>query len=115
MKRILADLIGAFRFRTARHIVWPVRYPAGLVAVAAALLVLLVTWTGWLYPLRPDSIGAIGHPFTADGRFDTAWGGPTLVGAWLVHTLVAIGIQVVCLATIRRLAAVPGRRRAHAV
>jgi hypothetical protein len=85
------------------------------VAFAAAVLVLVVTWSGWLYPLRPDAIGAIGHPFTADSVFDNAWGGPTLAGAWLVHALVAVGIQVVCLAAIRGLGARSGRRAVHVV
>lgn len=112
MTRILADLGGALRFRTARHAARPVRLVAGLVAFAAAVLVLVVTWSGWLYPLRPDAIGAVGHPFTADARFATAWGGPTLAGAWLVHALVALGIQVMCLVVIRQLTA---RRPVRAV
>jgi hypothetical protein len=107
MKRILADLAGALRFRTVRH-----GYLAAAVAFVAALVVLMVTWSGWLYPLRPDSIGALGHPFTADPLLDNSWGGPTLAGAWLVHALVALGIQVVCVVAIRRLT---GRRAAHAV
>jgi hypothetical protein len=110
MKRILADLAGALRFRTVRH-----GYLAAAVAFVAALVVLMVTWSGWLYPLRPDAIGALGHPFTADPLFDNSWGGPTLAGAWFVHALVAVGIQVVCLAAIRRLAARPGRRPVRAV
>lgn len=40
---------------------------------------------GRLYPFWPDTIGAIGHPFTADPGLSGAWGGPTLVGAWLVQ------------------------------
>ena len=115
MKRILADLADALRFRTARRAARPVRYLAGLGAFVAALLVLVVTWSGWLYPLRPDAIGALGHPFTADPLFDNAWGGPTLVGAWFVHALVAVGIQVVCLAAIRGLGANSGRRAVRAV
>lgn len=108
MKRILTDLADALRFRTARRAGRPARF-------VAALLVLMVTWSGWLYPLRPDAIGAVSHPFTADVLFDNSWGGPTLAGAWFVHTLVAVGIQVVCLAAIRRLNAMHGRRPVHAV
>jgi hypothetical protein len=77
--------------------------PRMLAAFPFALLVLFLTWSGWLYPLRPDSIGAIGHPFTADPLFDNAWGGPTLAGTWLVHAMVALGMQVICMALIRRL------------
>lgn len=111
MKRILVDFRDALLFRTARS-AGPARYLAAVVAFAAAVLALLVTWSGWLYPLRPDAIGALGHPFTADPMFDTSWGGPTLVGAWVVHALVALGIQVVCLAAIRKL---DGRRLALVV
>lgn len=81
-----------------RRGVWP-----ALVALPLAVLVLYLVAAGWLYPLRPDSIGALGHPFTADPLFDGAWGGPTLVGAWVVHAMVALGLQVVCLAVIRGL------------
>lgn len=77
--------------------------PAALGAFPFAVLVLFVTWTSWLYPLRPDAIGAVGHPFTADAMFANAWGGPTLVGAWFVHAMAALGMQVICIAIIRRL------------
>lgn len=80
-----------------------VRFLPALAALPLAALVLFLTWSGWLYPLRPDSIGAIGHPFTADPLFDNAWGGPTLVGAWFVHAMAALGMQVICLALIRGL------------
>jgi hypothetical protein len=78
-------------------------------AFPLALLVVYLVWAAWLYPLRPDAIGAIWHPFTADHRFDGAWGGPTLVGAWFVHAMAALGMQVICMAVIRRL---HGRHRA---
>ena len=68
-----------------------------------AVLAVYLVWAGWLYPLRPDAIGTVGHPFTADPHLDGAWGGPTLVGAWLVHVLVALGMQVICVAILRRL------------
>lgn len=69
-------------------------------------------WSGWLYPLRPDTVGALGHPFTADPLLSGAWGGPTLAGAWFVPAMVALGTQFVCMAVIRRL---PGRVVADAV
>jgi hypothetical protein len=77
--------------------------PAALGAFPFAALVLFVTWSGWLYPLRPDAVGALGHPVTGDPAFANAWGGPTLLGAWAVHALVALGTQVICMAVIRRL------------
>ncbi len=82
----------------------PYRGPvAALVAFPLAVLVVFLVWSGWLYPLRPDAIGALGHPFTADPRFTGAWGGPALAGAWFVHALVALGMQVVCVGVLRRL------------
>jgi hypothetical protein len=77
--------------------------PAATAAFPFALLVLFLTWSGWLYPLRPDAVGAVGHPVTADPAFAGAWGGPTLLGAWFVHAMVALGMQVICMAVIRRL------------
>lgn len=74
-----------------------------LAAFPLAVLVVFLVWSGWLYPLRPDVIGAAGHPLTADPLLRGAWGGPTLVGAWFVHAMSALGIQVICMAVIRRL------------
>jgi hypothetical protein len=76
---------------------------AALAAVPLVGLVLFLVWSGWLYPLRPDAVAALGHPFTADARFAGAWGGPTLAGAWFVHAMVALGMQVICMALLRRL------------
>jgi hypothetical protein len=80
-----------------------VRAPPGAlrtaVAFLAALLALFLVWSGWLYPLRPDVIGGLGRPFAP--LFPGAWGGPTLVGAWVVHALVALVIQVGCVVVIR--------------
>jgi hypothetical protein len=74
-----------------------------LAAFPFAALVIFLTWSSWLYPLRPDARSAIDHPFTADRIFDNAWGGPTLIGAWFVHAMAALGLQVICMAVIRRL------------
>ncbi|WNV87556.1 hypothetical protein [Umezawaea sp. Da 62-37] len=74
-------------------------------ALAAAPLVLLVVYLvarGWLYPLWPDTVGAIGHPFPGDTLVG-AWGGPTLVGAWAVRAALSLGIQAVCVVVLRRL------------
>ncbi|WP_106616415.1 hypothetical protein [Saccharothrix carnea] len=80
-----------------------------LVAAVPALLALYLVARGWLYPFWPDTVGAIGHPFTADPDLGEAWGGPTLAGAWLVHALIALGIQAGCLLVLRALYR-PGRR-----
>jgi hypothetical protein len=74
-----------------------------LVAALLALLALYLAARGWLYPFWPDTIGAIGHPFTADPGLGGAWGGPTLVGAWAVHALIAIGVQAVGYLIVRAL------------
>ncbi|WP_053715654.1 hypothetical protein [Saccharothrix sp. NRRL B-16348] len=74
-----------------------------LVAAVPVLLALYLVARGWFYPLWPDTIGAIGHPFTADPDLDGAWGGPTLAGAWAVHALVALALQAGCLAIVRLL------------
>jgi hypothetical protein len=77
--------------------------PAAVGAFPFALLAVFLVWSGWLYPLRPDTIGTVGHPLTADPALAGAWGGPTLLGAWAVHALVALGIQFLCVAVILRL------------
>lgn len=82
------------------------------VAFPLAALTVFLVWSGWLYPLRPDTFGALGHPLRHDPALAGAWGGPTLAGAWLVHALLALGTQVLCLAAIRRL---HGRRAADVV
>src|SRR6266508_1338574 len=68
---------------------WRVLAPS-FVAFGLSILVVFLIWSSYLYPLRPDARGALGHPFTADRLFDHAWGGPTLVGAWFVHTMAAL-------------------------
>lgn len=105
--RLLATPFGLGR-RVARLQEWigvPNRLSAGLPAFPLALLCLYLVFMGYLYFLRPDAIGALGHPFTADVRFDNAWGGPTLVGAWLAHAAVALGIHAVTIPLLRRLVA----------
>ncbi|MEU4742045.1 hypothetical protein AB0G02_16495 [Actinosynnema sp. NPDC023658] len=82
-----------------------------LAAVVPVVLAAYLAVRGWLYPLWPENIGAIGHLFTPDPRFGGAWGGPTLAGAWLVHALVALGGQVVCLVVLRALYGRPDSRR----
>jgi hypothetical protein len=69
------------------------------VAFTAAVVALFVAWSGWLYPLRPDVIAVLDRPL--DPLLPGAWGGPTLLGAWAVHALVALGIQAVCVVVVR--------------
>jgi hypothetical protein len=74
--------------------------PATL-AFAATAMQLFTVWSGYFYPLRPDTIAALDHPFTPDRQvLSEAWGGPTLVGAWAVHACVAFGLQAMCAALL---------------
>lgn len=76
------------------------------VAFLAAAVALFMVWSGWLYPLRPDVAGALGRPLAP--TLPSAWGGPTLLGAWVVHALVALAVQAVCVAVVHL---ARGRRR----
>lgn len=71
-----------------------------LVAFTVSLLVLFLAWSGWLYPLKPELLPYLSIPFTPHAEFENAWGGPTLVGAWFIHAMAAIGMQLLCLAFI---------------
>lgn len=91
---------------TRRRRVVPRALAALVPALAAFLAVALgifVGFSGYLYPIRPGVVEAIGHPFTADSALENAWGGPTLMGAWLVHALVALAIQIMVLVLVRGL------------
>ncbi|XVV07416.1 hypothetical protein ACQPW3_19365 [Actinosynnema sp. CA-248983] len=73
-------------------------------AVLAAPLVLLASYLvvrGWFYPLWPDNVVALAHPFTADPALGGAWGGPTLAGAWAVHAALALVMQAACVLGLR--------------
>lgn len=69
--------------------------PAALLAFLLSLLVVFLVYSGWMYPARFDVYTHLAHPFTPTPGLDGAWGGNTLVGAWLAHTLIAIAIQAV--------------------
>lgn len=81
--------------------------PAVVCFVSTGLL-LGGLYMGYLYFLRPDAIAAIGHPFSADRLFDTSWGGPTLVGAWLAHSAVVLAAQIGGLPLIRGISLLQG-------
>jgi hypothetical protein len=83
--------------------------PLTLVSFLAALLILYLAWFGELFPLRPDVIAYLGGMFRPFPGGEDSWGGPTLVGAWIVHAMVAVGLQVGGLALIRGLGALCGR------
>lgn len=77
--------------------------PSTLVTFLLSLLIAYLVWAGQLYPLRPHTFGALAHPLEPVFGPGT-WGGPTLVGAWAVHALVAFGLQIVAGLVIRGLA-----------
>lgn len=83
--------------------------PLSVLSFLAALLILYLTWFGELYPLRPDTIAYLGDMFRPFPGGEDSWGGPTLVGAWIVHAMVAVGLQAAGLALIRGLGALCGR------
>ena len=109
LPRTVVALAGRGRVATGRRRVVPRALAAlvpALVAFLAVALGIFVGFSGYLYPIRPDVVEAIGHPFTADSALENAWGGPTLMGAWLVHALVALAIQIVVLVLVRGLTGV---------
>jgi hypothetical protein len=94
--------------------------PATISFLATLMMVYLVG-AAFLYPLRPDTISTIGHPFTPDHALDGSWGGITLAGAWLAHAVIGAGLELgsilvlwvassVQLRLTRRLLVVPVRR-----
>jgi len=65
-----------------------------LVSLLAALMMVYLVGAAFLYPLRPDTISTIGHPFTHDPALDGSWGGTTLAGAWFAHAAIGVGLEV---------------------
>jgi hypothetical protein len=92
----------------------PLMLPLATVSFVLVVVALLTVYTGELYPLRPDTIGHLDGMFTGFPGGDQAWGGPTLAGAWLVHALIGIAIQIVALACVRGLAILSARGRRDA-
>lgn len=65
-----------------------------LLAFAVALICLLMVYTGYLYPIRPGVFEYIAEPFTPQAGLEGAWGGNTVVGAWLTHAAIAVVLHV---------------------
>lgn len=82
--------------------------PLTLLAFLPALLIAYLIWAGQLYPLRPDTIGALAHPL-APAFGPGTWGGPTLIGAWAAHAVIAFGLQIMAGLVIRGLAMISRR------
>ena len=82
--------------------------PLTLLSFLVALLILYLAYFGELYPLRPDTIAYLGDMFRPFPGGEDSWGGPTLIGAWIVHAMVAVGLQAAGLALLRGLGALCG-------
>ncbi|GAA4594207.1 hypothetical protein BJY16_001248 [Actinoplanes octamycinicus] len=54
-------------------------------------------------------VRGIGYGWVDPGPYDTAWGGPTLAGAWTVHFLVGAALAAVGLAGLAGIAALHRR------
>jgi hypothetical protein len=78
------------------------RYLAALASsVAAFLVALLLLFLVW-------RIATYGFFWKGDDPEGT-WGGPTLLGAWVVHFFVALGMSLPCLWLLRPLTSIQAR------
>jgi len=65
--------------------------PVGLVATVVAAYTLAGLVLNLAYPVRYDSFpGNLTRLTTSDPDLHTAWGGPTLAGAWVLHAAIAV-------------------------
>ncbi|MFC0507418.1 hypothetical protein [Micromonospora costi] len=84
----------------------------GVLAVTGHTLLSLLLGVAALPPLGVQLLmvlrGAL-YGLVEPGPYDTAWGGPTLAGAWLVHFLVAVPTSVAGLALLIAIAALHRR------
>lgn len=71
-----------------------VAFVPALLSLLAALMMVYLVGAAFLYPLRPDAISTIGHPFTHDSTLNGSWGGTTLAGAWLAHAFIGVGLEL---------------------
>ncbi|MGK5737506.1 hypothetical protein [Micromonospora sp. URMC 103] len=92
----------------------PVEAPrrAGLLAVAGHGVLSVLLGVAALPPLGVQLLlvlrGAL-YGLVVPGPYDTAWGGPTRVGAWVVHFLVGVPIAAAGLALLIAVAALHQR------
>ncbi|UOX87267.1 hypothetical protein MUY14_36945 [Amycolatopsis sp. FBCC-B4732] len=84
------------RRRLARRWLGAEPRPGGLLAAAASFPVALLVW------YLVGRIATFGFFWTEDGAAGS-WGGPSLLGAWIVHFFCALGMAVVCLGLLRPL------------
>src|SRR5205085_738990 len=82
------------RQRLARRWLGAEPLPGGLLAGVASFPVALLVW------YLVGRIATFGFFWTEDGAAGS-WGGPSLLGAWIVHFFCALGMVVVCLWLLR--------------
>ncbi|WP_410873222.1 hypothetical protein [Nocardia sp. A7] len=88
-RRLLSEHVGAHKLSPTRCLVQSVLSGGvGLLGWFLAMLSVLVLVRGLAYPL-----------VTGDD-YENSWGGPTLVGAWVVHAVLGVLIAPVFLAMI---------------
>lgn len=86
-----------------RSLAAPVGFARTLGGVLVGMPMLVLSLLVWYLAARIATYGL----FWGDGNHDNAWGGPTLLGAWIVHGLFALGIGFVAMAMLAPL------RRTH--
>ncbi|WP_370969736.1 hypothetical protein [Amycolatopsis sp. cg9] len=84
------------RNRLARQLLGAEPKPGAPLADAAAFPVGLLVW------YLVGRIATFGFFWTEDGAAGS-WGGPSLLGAWVVHFFCALGVVVVCTWLLRPL------------
>lgn len=65
-----------------------------LIAFLIAGIWLMMVFTGYLYPIRPGVVEYIHEPLTPQEGLDGAWGGNTVVAAWIGHSVIALPLHV---------------------
>lgn len=77
---------------------------------------------GWAVALLAGQglVNGLLYPLVDAHDYQHSWGGPTLIGAWVVHALVAVPVVAVAIGVLwgtaaadRALAPPPGERRPH--
>ncbi|MFG3255631.1 hypothetical protein [Streptomyces sp. NPDC048172] len=106
---VLAQIVGAPAWREAGRAVALLpasvtrlsSVPRGVCGVALGLF----GWTLALFAGQATVNGVL-YPLVDAHDYQHSWGGPTLIGAWLVHALVAVPVVVGALGALRGVVAV---------
>ena len=65
-----------------------------LLAFVIAGVWLMMLFTGYLYPVRPGAVEYISQPLTPQEGLEGAWGGNTVIAAWIGHSVIAFPLHV---------------------